>query len=417
MSNALSRVRKLLAPTRDTHTDWTTNNPVVAEGVLGLTKGRLHALSQEFFAGDGVRTYSQLVHSLNAVGSSIPPYDADVDYTAGMLVCSSGKIYMCTAANGPGSTVAAVTNSLYWAELILTAASSSADGYMSATDKAKLDGITAGANAYVHPSYDARTGKPTGALTPGFGDAITVSQITSDALGHVTAATDRSITIPDTAMGAASANAAGTKGLVPAPAAGDQAKVLLGDGTWGDRVTLDTQQTLTAIKKITGNNKGWSVTNNTHTMEFKIGAAGTNRGIWDVSSNKWIFHTDGTDCFVGGSKVVPITNAINATLFSFDSAYVSQKAGHLFQSANKIAGVLAGIEIGTNVFANTYTTYVIGQLDPAPKVTVRTVAVNQTNGVCVPILVRATSGNVELEVKSIKPSATWLWFGFVYPIN
>ena len=51
---------------------------------------------------------------------------------------------------------------------------------------------------YTHPSYTARTGKPTGNLTPGFGDAVTISQITSDATGHVTAATDRSITIPST---------------------------------------------------------------------------------------------------------------------------------------------------------------------------------------------------------------------------
>lgn len=73
-------------------------------------------------------------------------------------------------------------------------------------EKNKLAGIEAQANKYTHPAYTARTGKPTANLTPGFGDTVTVSQITSDASGHVTGATDRTIKIPATA---ASTSAAG----------------------------------------------------------------------------------------------------------------------------------------------------------------------------------------------------------------
>ena len=51
---------------------------------------------------------------------------------------------------------------------------------------------------YTHPSYTAYTGKPTTTLTPEFGDTITISQITSDTLGHVNSVTDRNITIPNT---------------------------------------------------------------------------------------------------------------------------------------------------------------------------------------------------------------------------
>ncbi len=87
-----------------------------------------------------------------------------------------------------------------------TAATTSAAGLMSADDKTKLDGIATGANKYTHPSYTARTGKPTANATPAFGGTFTVSQITSDATGHVTGATDRTITIPSTA---ASTSAAG----------------------------------------------------------------------------------------------------------------------------------------------------------------------------------------------------------------
>lgn len=75
-------------------------------------------------------------------------------------------------------------------------ATTSASGLMSAADKTKLNGIAEGANNYVHPNYTARTGKPTANATPAFGGSFTVSQITSDATGHVTGATDRTITIP-----------------------------------------------------------------------------------------------------------------------------------------------------------------------------------------------------------------------------
>lgn len=85
---------------------------------------------------------------------------------------------------------------------------------------------------YTHPTYTARTGKPTGNQTPAFGGTFTISQITSDTTGHVTGATDRTVTIPATTMGPATADAAGTIGLVPAPAKGKQTAFLRGDGTW-----------------------------------------------------------------------------------------------------------------------------------------------------------------------------------------
>lgn len=65
--------------------------------------------------------------------------------------------------------------------------------------KTKLEGIEAEANKYVHPAYTARTGKPVANAVPGFGDTVTISQITSDATGHVTGMTDRTIKIPATA--------------------------------------------------------------------------------------------------------------------------------------------------------------------------------------------------------------------------
>lgn len=81
----------------------------------------------------------------------------------------------------------------------IPAATTSTAGLMSTGDKAKLDGIAAGANAYTHPSYTARTGVPTANQTPAFGGTFSVSQPVSDATGHITAINSRTITIPSTA--------------------------------------------------------------------------------------------------------------------------------------------------------------------------------------------------------------------------
>ena len=96
-------------------------------------------------------------------------------------------------------------------------------------EKNKLTGIETGANKYVHPSYTAKTNG--------------LYKVTVDAAGHVSGTTP--VTKTDiTGLGipasnttysdfkGATANAAGTHGLVPAPAKGDTGKLLSGKGTW-----------------------------------------------------------------------------------------------------------------------------------------------------------------------------------------
>jgi len=110
-----------------------------------------------------------------------------------------------------------------------SAATTSANGLMSKTDKAKLDGIAIGANKYTHPSHTAKNSG--------------LYKVTVDAQGHVsaaTAATKEDITalgIPSTnttyaAMKGATTSAAGATGLVPAPATGAANRYLRSDGTW-----------------------------------------------------------------------------------------------------------------------------------------------------------------------------------------
>lgn len=96
-------------------------------------------------------------------------------------------------------------------------------------EKTKLSGIETNANKYVHPTHTAKTSG--------------LYKVTVDGSGHVsgTAAVAKSditgLGIPgqDTTysdMKGATASAAGTNGLVPAPAAGKQGQYLRGDGTW-----------------------------------------------------------------------------------------------------------------------------------------------------------------------------------------
>lgn len=76
-------------------------------------------------------------------------------------------------------------------------ATPSAAGLMSAADKTKLNGIADNANNYTHPNVGALTGLPTADETPGFGDPVVISQVVTNANGHVTALTEREIWIPD----------------------------------------------------------------------------------------------------------------------------------------------------------------------------------------------------------------------------
>lgn len=66
-------------------------------------------------------------------------------------------------------------------------------GLMTGADKTKLDGIEAGAE--VNRTYTVVTGKPTANASPGFGGTVTISQISQDATGQISA-TDRTITFP-----------------------------------------------------------------------------------------------------------------------------------------------------------------------------------------------------------------------------
>lgn len=127
----------------------------------------------------------------------------------------------------------------------------SADGASSGLDADLLDGLQA--TDFVRNTRAVNTSGPLsggGALSADLTLTIGANSITNSYLsqvatntirGRLTAGTgnieDLSVTQVTSmlnAMVGATAGTGGTKGLVPAPAAGDEAKYLRGDGTWGD---------------------------------------------------------------------------------------------------------------------------------------------------------------------------------------
>lgn len=145
----------------------------------------------------------------------------------------TGSVTGSGTFDGSGNlSIATTTNHTH------AAATTSANGFMSSSDKSKLDGIAMGANKYSHPTYTSM--------------ASGLYKITVDGTGHVSAATAvaksdiTALGIPSTnttysAMTGATTSAAGAAGLVPAPAKGSASRYLRSDGTW--QVPPDTNTT------------------------------------------------------------------------------------------------------------------------------------------------------------------------------
>lgn len=107
-------------------------------------------------------------------------------------------------------------------------ATQSAHGLMSVDDKKKLDGIATNANNYTHPTTSGNKHIPAG------GSSGQILRWSAD--GTAIWGADNDTTYSDF-KAAASGDAMGTHGLVPAPAAGNETMVLFGSGYWGSLQT------------------------------------------------------------------------------------------------------------------------------------------------------------------------------------
>lgn len=152
---------------------------------------------------------------------------------------------------------------------------------------------------YEHPSYTARTGKPTTNQTPGFGDTVTISQIKSDGTGHVTAATDRTITIPNSV---ATTSAAGLM------SATDKLKL--------DGITADAEPNQNAFSAVKVNSTSVSADTKTDTLTLNGGSGITLTP--DAANDK-------ITIAVTSNTFYPITGGTiqgNSIVFTGDSPYI-----------------------------------------------------------------------------------------------
>ena len=107
----------------------------------------------------------------NANNYTHPGYTAQASGLYKVTVDSTGHVSAAAAVDKSDITALGIPES----NTTYSAATTSAEGLMSAADKTKLDGVTAGANKYTHPRYTAR--------------ASGLYKVTVDSTGHVSAAT------------------------------------------------------------------------------------------------------------------------------------------------------------------------------------------------------------------------------------
>ena len=162
--------------------------------------------------GDEIEVINQTLSDIfNILGSIENGISASTSYTIGDYIIRNNKLYKVVQNITAGGVFIEGSNILETNlnDIItniassLEPASSGANGLMSAADKAKLDGIAANANNYIHPSYTARAGVPTEdlQLTPvdisssSSVMSFSVSQPVINILGHTTQLNSRAITI------------------------------------------------------------------------------------------------------------------------------------------------------------------------------------------------------------------------------
>lgn len=257
-----------------------------------------------------------------------------------------------TTANGllrqlTGSTSAFMRADGTWATPPNTTygvASSSANGLMSAADKAKLDGIAAGANKYTLPTASSSTlgGVKTGSnITNSSGTiSITKANVVA-ALGYTPPTTNTTYSN----MTGATSSAAGKAGLVPAPAAGAATRYLRSDGTWQVPPDTDTNTTYTLTKSgstitLTGSNGSKTSVTDSNTT-YSLSSFGITATASEINKLDGLATTKTELGYLDG-----VTSNVQTQLNG------KAASSHNHSAANITSGTLAVARGGTGITAN-----------------------------------------------------------------
>ena len=184
-----------------------------------------------------------------------------------------------------------------------TTATAKTAGFLAAADKAKLDGVAENANAYVLPTAGAALGgvKTTSTVTSASGYTPT------PIIGGVPYYKDTNTTYG--IMTGATASAAGTAGLAPAPAKGAATRYLRSDGSWQtppDTNTVYTHPTAPGSRHIPAGGASGQI--------LRWSADGT--AVWGADSNTTYGPMAGaTGSAAGKAGLVPAPAAGGATRY------------------------------------------------------------------------------------------------------
>lgn len=290
----------------DTAVNGTSTNPVqnkaVQAAITAAVNGAAYIKSSLKGANNGV---AELGSDGKVPSSQLPSYVDDVlEYESQSKFPTSGetgKIYVATDNNltyrWSGTGYVEISASLALGETSSTAyrgdrGKTAYDHSQSAharTDATAVASSTTNGNikingtetkVYSHPSY---TSKNSG-----------LYKITVDASGHVSATGNvakADLTGVIGNFGAASGSAAGSTGLVPAPAAGANTKFLRGDGTWVVPTNTDTKNTAGST--------------NTSSKIFLVGATSQTANAQTYSHDTVYVGTDGC-LYSNGKRVIDV---------------------------------------------------------------------------------------------------------------